>query len=427
MVKTVLSNEFITIREDRLRMLNVFWIAVTISLTFGILSQFQFIPQKLSDYTRILLSIGIIVMGGMLLKFSGNNRFLQFVFFIFFAWQIGIMWRGFSLNREVNLERLVNYGSGYLAYLAPLIVFFPINLNFYKKLFDILFVAGIIFLCIDVLFIKSLLDRSFETQNVIESFAILSIPSGFLLLTFKYHTRKKNLISTGVMVVSLLFSIYKARRGLSAITLAILISAYFVFLIEGRKKILILYFSVLFVLLGALKFSDTYKLGQNKLFSFLLERGDADTRTGVEIYFDEDMSPTDWVIGKGWNGQYFCPNVDRDQVTNYRNYIETGYLNIILKGGIISLVLYILVLVPSAILCLFFSKNILSKAAGIWIILSILETYPASIVEFDFNYLLVWISAGIGYSGKIRDLSDEYLTDFFLSPYNITDKRKIRL
>lgn len=152
------------------------------------------------------------------------------------------------LNRDVNIERLVNYGLGHLAYLAPLIVFFPINLNYYKKLFEFLFIAGIIFLCFDVIFIKSLLDRSFETQNVIESFATLSIPSGFLSLTYKYHTRS-NLISLAVMVISLLFSIYKARRGLATITLAFLLSAYFVYLIEGRKKIVIIYFSVLFVLL----------------------------------------------------------------------------------------------------------------------------------------------------------------------------------
>lgn len=111
------------------------------------------------------------------------------------------------------------------------------------------------------------------------------------------------------------------------------------------------------------------------------------------------MSPTDWIIGKGWNGQYFCPNIDRDQLTNYRNYIETGYLNIILKGGIISLALFAYRDTGCHIMSLFL-KNILSKAAGIWIIIAILEMYPRSIVGFDFHYLLVWISAGIGYSKK---------------------------
>ncbi|MEO9069593.1 MAG: hypothetical protein ABI261_01070 [Ginsengibacter sp.] len=407
------------ISERKYRLLNTFWIALIIFLTLSILSGFSLIPQKLADYSRILIAIGLLAVGGQLIKLSGKNSFLQFIFLVYLAWQIGIIARGgLTFDFKSFVTTLIS-PSGYLPYLVPIIVLFPVNLNFYKKLFEIIFVAGIIFLCLNVLFIKYLLDRSFETQNVIESFATLSIPSGFFLLTYKYHSFRKNIILVGVMVISLLFSIYKARRGLSSITLAILISSYFIYLIETKRKIVVLYFSVLCILLTALKFSDTYRLGQNKLLGFMMERGEADTRTGVELYFYADMDHTDWIIGKGFDGKYFCPNVDRDQVTDYRSYIETGYLNIILKGGIVSLSLYLIILVPAVFLNLFFSKNMLSKAAGIWIIISIIELYPTSIAGYDLNYLLVWISVGIGYSRQVRNLSNQYLTDFFKNPYRI--------
>ena len=407
------------ISERKNRLLSIFWIAFIIFLTLSILSGFNLINQKLADYSRFLLAIGLLSIGVQLLKFSGKNVYLQFLFFIYFIWQLYILERGgLTFNFKTFVTTLLE-PSGYLTYLAPLIVLFPANLNFYKKLFEIIFVAGIIFLCIDTLFIKYLIDRSFETQNVIEVFAILSIPSGFFLLTYKYHSFRKNIIMVGVMIISLLFSIYKGRRGLSTITLGILISIYFMYLIETKRKIAVLYFSVLFIILGAFKFSDNYRLGQNKLLSFMLQRGEVDTRTGVELYFYADMDPTDWIIGKGFSGKYFCPNVDRDQVTNYRNYIETGYLNIILRGGIVSLTLYLLILFPAAVLGLFLSKNMLSKAAGIWIIISILELYPTSIAGFDLNFLIVWICVGIGYSKQVRNLTDQYLTDFFKNPYRI--------
>ncbi len=420
MDRTSVSNNLLTISERKYRLLSIFWIAFIIFTTISVLVTFDFINQKIADYSRLLLSIALLVTGGLLIKFSIKNPYLRFVFLLYFGWQIYILERGgFSSDLKYTIATMIDNSQGYLPYLAPLIVLFPVNLNFYKKLFEIIFVAGIIFLCLDVLFIKYLLDRSFETQNVIESFASLSIPSGFIVLTYKYHSFKKNIILIGVMVISLLFSIYKARRGLSIITSAILISAYFMYLIETKRKIAVLYFSVLFLIFGALKFSDIYRLRQNKLLGFMVDRGEMDTRTGVELYFYNDMNPTDWVIGKGFDGKYFCPNVDRDQVTNYRSYIETGYLNIILKGGLISLILYLGILFPAAILGLFFSKNMLSKAAGIWILISIINLYPASITNFDPNYLLIWISVGIGYSTQVRNLTDRYLADFFKNPYRI--------
>lgn len=420
MNKTIVSNNLLVISERNYKLLSIFWTAFIIFLTLTILGGFGFINQKVADYSQILLAIGLLVIISLLLKFSGKNAYFRFFFFLYLVWQFYIIGRGgLTFNFKTLITNLVASG-GYLTYLAPIIVLFPANLNFYKKLFEIIFVAGIVFLCLDVLFIKYLLDRSFETQNVIESFATLSIPSGFFLLTYKYHPFKKNVILFGVMIISLLFSIYKARRGLSTITLGILVSAYFMYLIDTKRKIAVLYFSILFVLLGALKFSGAYKMDQSKLFGFILERGETDTRTGVEFYFYADMSPTDWVIGKGFSGKYFCPDIDRDQVTDYRSYIETGYLNIILNGGIISLALYLLILFPAAILGLFFSKNTLSKAAGIWIIISILELYPTSIAGFDLNFLLVWISVGIGYSKQVRDISDQYLVEFFKSSYRIS-------
>jgi hypothetical protein len=145
-----------------------------------------------------------------------------------------------------------------------------------------------------------------------------------------------------------------------------------------------------------------------------IDRISQDSRSEVEQYFFRDLKPIDWIIGKGINGKYFCPIGDGlGGITILRNGIETDYLNIILKGGIISLGLKLLIAIPAIINGLFHSKNLLSKAAGIWIFFYLIDLYPSPVTTFSLNYLLVWISIGICYSKELRDLSDDGIKKVF--------------
>jgi hypothetical protein len=69
--------------------------------------------------------------------------------------------------------------------------------------------------------------------------------------------------------------------------------------------------------------------------------------------------------------------------------------------------------VPAMFKGLFYSKNILSKAAGIWILLWLTDLYPATINTFTLNYLLVWISVAICYSKTIRNMPDSAIKEIF--------------
>ena len=100
------------------------------------------------------------------------------------------------------------------------------------------------------------------------------------------------------------------------------------------------------------------------------------------------------LIGKGINGKYYCPGIDKDDTTGYRTVIETDYLQLILNGGLVFLILLLLILIPAIILGIFYSKNMLSKAAAIWILLWICYLYPARVTTFSLHYILVWISVG---------------------------------
>jgi hypothetical protein len=170
-------------------------------------------------------------------------------------------------------------------------------------------------------------------------------------------------------------------------------------------------FALSLLLISTIYFFGTkiYSENQRGIFSYISDRlneGIDDTRAGVEEDLFQDMEFKDWVIGKGINGSYYSPGLDGEDFRDYRTGIETDYLAIILKGGLINLGLLLLIAIPAIFKGLFYSRNILSKAAAIWILLYLLDLYPTPVTDFTLNYLLVWISIGICYSNTIRNISE---------------------
>lgn len=58
------------------------------------------------------------------------------------------------------------------------------------------------------------------------------------------------------------------------------------------------------------------------------------------------MDWNDWLLGRGMSGTYKSPSAAADDVAN-RSLIETGYLHLILKGGILLLIPYLIILINS--------------------------------------------------------------------------------
>ncbi|MDE3185558.1 MAG: hypothetical protein KGM16_19275 [Bacteroidota bacterium] len=402
--------------QKKLIALNFFFLGFIVYTLSYVIKGNPHIPVKIGELFQFIGILVFIPSASYLIRYRIKNNYLKVLFSFYLIWSIITIFRGIHLNYDSIKAMLVDANFGIFIYLAPLIILFPQKFIFYKKLFDVIMVLAISFLLFDILFIKQLLDRSSATQDVIEYLAkFLSIPCGYILITYKYHPRNRKLLAFGVMIISLLFALYKARRGLSLICGSILIFSYFLYLVNTKRVVITIYLSVLLVLGGAYYESSIYNINNNKLFSFIAKRGEEDTRTPVELYFYSDFKTNDWLIGRGINGEYYCPNIDEDQLTDYRSYIETGYLEFILKGGMIFLGLYLLMLIPALFLGLFYSKNILSKAAAIWIIVSLLALYPSTVNTFTLNFLLVWISAGICYSSELRNLSDNQIKTFLAS------------
>jgi hypothetical protein len=304
---------------------------------------------------------------------------------------------------------------GLLRYFVPLIILLPKDLVYYKKLFKVIVILGLIFICYDIIFRSNLMDLNYTNNNTKFTFEyfvkILSLPAGFLLLTYNYQPGRRILFALLIIAVGAGFAILRARRALLFMTVIPLVFSYLLYLYGGRKKVLLIVFSIFIGALLILFGIKEYKDNRNGMFSLLSERLYEDTRSAVESNFYYDMTTQDWIIGKGINGQYFSPGIDLSDISGYRAMIETDYLNIILKGGVISLWLLFMISIPAIILGLFFSKNLLSKAAALWILIWVLELYPANVNSFSLNHILVWISIGICYSKEIRNLSEKTITE----------------
>jgi hypothetical protein len=217
--------------------------------------------------------------------------------------------------------------------------------------------------------------------------------------------------------VTFILAVIRARRGLIFMTFSMFFFTYIIFQYFNKRKVINIILSLFLISILTFIAIKIYNDNRKDTFGLITERIGQHTRTEVEQYFYRDMKPDDWLVGKGLNGEYFCPGVSEGvgRITIYRKVVETGYLQVILNGGLVSVVLLLLIAIPAAIKGIFFSNNILSKAAGIWIFLFLLYMYPGTITKFSMHYMLVWISIAICYSVRIRKMSDDYIADLLRS------------
>jgi len=196
-----------------------------------------------------------------------------------------------------------------------------------------------------------------------------------------------------------------------------LFCSYLIYHYINKTKVVNLVLSLFLITIITFISIRIYNENRKDTFSLITERINQRTRSEVVKFFYRDMEVKDWIIGKGLNGEYFCPGVTEGvgRITIFRRVVETGYLQVILNGGLISLVLLLLIAIPAMIRGIFYSNNILSKAAGIWIFLFLLYMYPGTITKFSLHYLIVWISIGISYSKQICSLPDETIREMFTS------------
>lgn len=229
------------------------------------------------------------------------------------------------------------------------------------------------------------------------------LPFAIMIFFKKYLPQKIWKYFLATAIGNILIQAYMARRGNLAISLLYLVLAWGIYFIHEKKssKFKITLISVIVIILCYSLFNNM----ADSLFATLIERGMEDTRSGVEESFYNDMkTTTDWLFGRGWFGEYY-DSIFKD----YRSSIETGFLSLILRGGLLYTIPYVGILLLSFINGYFRSKNLFCKSFAIICLIQILSLYPYGWPAFDLNHFTLWLGVWICNSSQIRNLNDNYI------------------
>ncbi|MFD2035777.1 hypothetical protein ACFSKL_13320 [Belliella marina] len=405
--------------QEQIKYINFFFLGI-LGYSFGSgMMDTQIIHPVICNLIQ-LIGIGMIFISFIfLIDFSIENLYLKIIYYSYLFYLASIVLRGFAFDYNYIKSALFSQYFGVLLYAVPLVMLIPINFEFLKRLRTAIQLFAVLHLFFLVLNVTSIINVSHYSLIITESLSrTFGITAGFLLLTFPFHSKKTIALALTSMISILLLAVYQGRRGLSIFCFMILAFAAIIYLTKGKNIAIVLVISSM--AFASLMFFGMEKLTNNGLFSTLKSRGLADTRSNVEANFYEDMQPIDWIIGRGINGEYYCPGIiwGDGEPSVYRSIIETDYLQIILKGGIISLGLLLLILIPAGLIGILRSRNLFSMAAGLWILIGVINMYPSPINTFTFNYLLIWICVRICFSPRIRNLSNKEIM-ILLKTHNI--------
>jgi len=377
-------------------------------------NQFLMVAFNCIGWYYIIKGYVRIAKHGVHFPFRGGYKFL-FIFYLIICSILII--RGYTIDYNyqwISVQGCINFHlfSPYyiLPYLMPLIVFIPykyINLNLFIKLATILAIIGTV---TSLIFYQDIVASSLKqakgtggTYGFGTSYADIYVPMAFAVLCKKYISNKIWLINSIGLVFSLLIFLISARRGAAVVLLVLFLFNIYIYVksLNLTQRFFAIFLSTILIFCAVAYYKSS------NTFTFLKERGMEDTRSGVDKALLQQMSDIELIFGKGLNGRYYYPLSNDDYLGGWRYASETGFYTLILKGGYIMAALHILLLIYPALLGLFYSNNILSKAFGLYIILSIFELYPFGWLTFNMKFLIIWIGVSLCYNKKFRSINDK--------------------
>lgn len=361
----------------------------------------------------------IIGWGGSRVSFHSNGIGNGYMFLVLF-WiiqSIIMIIRGYLIDYEYQyftVQGMINahfFADHYiLPYLMPLVLFVSwksVNFDTFIKFSKFIAVIVAVLLLFNYRSIAA--DTISMTQGKIEDSIVFSNRSFAIFFLFAFSTFCYKYISHSSWVVCMLgllcntvILMMSARRGDSLVNAIVLCCALIIFICASQKKTRYLYSFLLLVgVIGAV-----YVVLNSQIFSFLLDRGFEDSRTEVDKAMLSQMNNFQLLFGKGLNGRYYHPLMDDDYWRGWRYGTETGFLNLVLKGGFVYAITYVVMLLIPALKGMFRSKNTFCRVAGLYIFISLLELYPFGWLKFDIKFLIIWLLIVLCMNKKVRDMND---------------------
>ena len=326
------------------------------------------------------------------LKYITRNMYPLFILLLFIS--LGIIVRGDwpSSIKDIGLHLL--YPT--LIYLIP---FFILPLPNYRYFRDIIFLFFKISLWVIPIWLLNLSDliqtgpTAYMTERIGE---FLPFFCAFFLGLLSFFSKKQKYVIFLLWGIFFILMLLNARRNVSfSLALYAFIAYLFSIWSELKKNPI----KFVLIILGSILAIQVLLLNFEKLtigtFKNMAGRASEDTRSGVEeIFFLDFMnSPIeDWIWGRGLDGAYAqtVVNAETGEISDSRSVIETGYLHMMMKGGIVYDLLILSFLIIASRKALNQRDNNL-KYIGFILLTYLIDMYSTNpVCDYSVRSILFW-------------------------------------
>ena len=360
---------------------------------------------KFIHFTTILRSMEFLCFIGIFLylyKLYKNNCLRQllgyekFLYIILFLISIGIIVRGDwpTSPKDVALHILLTP-----TYLLPFIITLLPNEKYFSDIIKLFYKISLFVIPLWIINISDLVQVGTYKAEDIGTY--LPFLSAFILGLGIYLNSRQRKINFIIWAIYFILMMLNARRNVSFSLLLYAFIAYMFVSYSSLKKnmakfILISLFSVLALLILMLNI-DSLASG---LFNNMAGRLNDNTRSGVEELFFADFatSPSaDWIFGRGMDGGYYqiVTNEETGEINDNRKGIETGYLHMILKGGIMYDIVIVLIIFLALKRGYGKTEHVFSFISTI-LVTYFIDMYSANpVCSFSVRSILFWFLIGL--------------------------------
>ena len=337
---------------------------------------------------------------------KGSN--IMFLYDLMILWVFISYFRSmFNFYRTFAMKEMLF--SPYVGLSLFPILFFIVGIN--KKYFYM--VNRILFIYCLIVFVLSLPFISyFEIQF------FLLMPLFYIIVTFPLQTPKARIITLIIAVTVFITSITN-RAGILRISISYLIIIIFYMVLKmkvNRKLINVIVFLALltpfYLLYLGISGKDVFKmvLGDNTEEGYRQDNLRSDTRTFLYVDVFRDLKINNaFVFGKGINAGY----ASHDFETFNRLAVEVGFLQILLKTGIIGFLLYMALIISAIFKAINNSNNIFIKYLGMLLSGYVLMFFIENMILFNLLNIIIWIIVGMCHSRELREMDDEEIRELF--------------
>jgi hypothetical protein len=391
-------------------------------LIFGLKEFGELVNHSLQS---IMATIGLLMIFGspfyfrikLLNPLEGLSKLLLTVFLF---WTLFVIFRPVFSGQIYSENSLHPYKSfGLISYLLPLVLWFGTRTISIQKIFKITFVfsiIGIVYFFVNFNNMQAVVFQGLVVSQegqmglgeLANQYYFWYNISFFSLLSYEFVPQKYRSVAFLTSFLTLFLMAYFARRGGVFMSAVYFAGMLYLYLEKEKTKNL----PIKIFLLGATMYLFYFIVNNslNSTFSILTNRLNDDTRSGVDTEIIKHLNTNNsWLFGEGIEGAYKHRAFDAPRYTH-----ETGYLYLIIKGGIVYLILYVYLLLHSAYVGFFKSRNRLTKGFALYSFFHIVFLVPFGLPYFGLEYLFVWIAVLFCESYHWRSLTNEQVKVYLL-------------